>query len=150
MIKLIILSLKCICHDLDVQPIEDSSGHQSVLKPSDMHSGHKSIPQSPGGAQSALPKDTVKPQLTDLLFFLAKHADSYTEIAKKLKYPKREFDKLLKDSRLDSERKLSKILLWWLKNGDRIYSPVTWNTIADAMKTIDYETYMKIRSEKLQ
>jgi hypothetical protein len=147
MIKLIILSLKCICHDLDVQPIEDSSGHQSVLKPSDTHSGHKS-PQSSGGAQSALPKDTVTPVLKDLLTFLAKHADSYTEIAKKLKYPERKLDQL-KNPKLNSETKLRTILMWWLKHGDK-YSPVTWKTIADAMKTISYGTYQKIRSEKLQ
>ena len=92
--------------------------------------------------------DTAKPELRDLVDILAPLAPQYHAIGVRLNVPMNELG--LIDLPLPQlyQKNLITTLEWWMKNGDRVGSPVSWDTIITAIDSdiiSNYEVVKKVK-----
>ena len=88
----------------------------------------------------------TKPELRDLIDLLAPLAPTYLAVGVRLNIPMYELD--LIDLPQFYQQNLVTTLEWWMKNGDKVGSPVSWDTIIAAIDTDvigNYEVLKKVK-----
>ena len=88
----------------------------------------------------------TKPELRDLIDVLAPLAPKYHAIGIRLNVPMDKLD--LIDSPQFYQLNLITILEWWIAIGDKVGSPVSWDTIITAIDTDiigNYEVVKKVK-----
>ena len=89
----------------------------------------------------------TKPELRDLVDLLAPLAPKYLAIGIRLKVPIDELG-LYHLPRFYQEDLIT-ILKWWIENGDKVGSPVSWDTVITAIDSDiigNYEVVKKVSS----
>ena len=88
----------------------------------------------------------TKPELRDLIDLLAPLAPKYLAVGIRLNVPMDELG--LIDLPQFYQKNLITTLEWWMKNGDKVGSPVSWDTIITAIDSDiigNYEVVKKVK-----
>ena len=89
----------------------------------------------------------TKPELRDLIDLLAPLAPQYLAVGIRLKVPMGDITGLYHLPRFN-QQDLITTLEWWIENGDKFGSPVSWDTIITAIDSDiigNYEVVKKVK-----
>ena len=89
----------------------------------------------------------TKPELRDLVDLLAPLAPKYLAVGIRLKVPMNDIAGLYHLPHFNREDLIT-TLEWWMKNGDKVGSPVSWDTIITAIDSDiigNYEVVKKVK-----